>query len=133
MCRGDFSSRIQQLVVEEGGGTERTNIPDRLPPSSMERMLFAVSLGSEEQGLLASFIDDGHWCLLTTNRLIWRNAPTLGSLRWSEIQDLEGGPEFTVGGGWGDRMPLPVEPGRGRALLESALHELRPVEAAKAA
>ena len=46
---------------------------------------------AEEQGLLASFIDETHWCLLTSNRLIWRNAPTSGSLRWSEIQEFDEG------------------------------------------
>ncbi|HXU34653.1 MAG TPA: hypothetical protein VN851_29090 [Thermoanaerobaculia bacterium] len=134
MCRGELFSRIQGLLLLQGGGTERTNTPDRLPKPSWERMLFAAALGTEEQGLLASFIDDTHWCLLTSKRLIWRNAPTSGSLRWSEIQEFdEGSQEVTVGDGWGDRMPLPAEPGRGRMLLQTALLELWPGVTAKAA
>ncbi|HEV7667864.1 MAG TPA: hypothetical protein VGS22_05025 [Thermoanaerobaculia bacterium] len=134
MCRGELFFRIQRLLLLQGGGTERTNTPDRLPQKSWDRMLFAASLGAEEQGLLASFIDELHWCLLTSERLIWRNDPTLGSLYWSEIEEFDDGrQEVTVGGGWGDRMPLPAEPGRGRALIQSALHELWADGMAKAA
>jgi hypothetical protein len=134
MCRSELFSRIQRILLREGGGTERTNTPDRLPQKSWDRMLFAAALGMEEQGVLASFIDDYHWCLLTTERLIWRNNPTLGSLHWSEIEEFdEGLQEVTVGGGWGDRMPLPAEPGRGRVLIQSALHELWAGGMAKAA
>lgn len=125
MCRGELFSRIQRLLLLEGGGTERTNTPDRLPRQSWESMRFAAALKPGEQGLLASFIDDTHWCLLTSNRLVWRNAPTSGSLHWSEVEEFdEGLEEVTVGGGWGDRMPLPAEPGRGRRLIRSAVHEL---------
>ncbi len=134
MCPADLFTRIQKLLLREGGGTERTNTPDRLPKTSWDRMTFAAVLGAEEQALLASFLDEHHWSLLTTTRLIWRNDPTLGSLRWSEIEEFEETPqEVTVGAGWGDRMPLPAEPGRGRLLLKSALRELMPTRLAKAA
>ncbi len=134
MSRGELFSCIQRLLRQAGGGTTRTNTPDRLPQQSRERMLLAAALEADEQGLLASFVDELHWCLLTTERLIWRNDPTLGSLVWSDIQEIDDGPqEIRVGAGWGDRVPLPTEPGRGRALIRSALRELWPGRKATAA
>jgi hypothetical protein len=82
-------SRIRKLIADFGGGTSLTNSLDGIPKAAGAQLLGEVQLSSDEEPLLASFLDPNRWALLTTERLIWKTGEEVVSRGWVEVQDAD--------------------------------------------
>jgi hypothetical protein len=82
--------RIETLLRRNSGGTLATNAPDRLPAHVIAGLQEA-GLEPAEEILLASYLSAADWCLLTSERLIWREGERSHGLAWPEIVRTDAG------------------------------------------
>jgi hypothetical protein len=78
-------SRVDSCLLRHGGGTLCTNRYEAVPDAIAAEIRRQAVLEEGERPLAVSYRDRERWCLLTTERLIWRFRRMRGGSRWREL------------------------------------------------
>ncbi len=79
--------RLLRVFERTGGPGSSTRSFDSLPEVAQERIRRGVETKEGEELILASYRDERHWVLLTSERLVATDSTVKTSLLWSEISD----------------------------------------------
>jgi hypothetical protein len=128
-------------VSAQGGGTASTTLWERLGGRARAEISAQLDLLAGEETLVASFQSGESWCLITTERFVWRQGETVRALPWLQVQGAGPRPgewaevargerrkdtleDLIVVDGNGDRATLRIERGTGFFLIWSLLADL---------
>ena len=79
--------RLLRVFKRTGGSGSGTGPFDSFPQVVQERVRSEAGLNEGEEPILFSYHDDDHWTLLTSEKLIAKQASVATHLAWAEIVD----------------------------------------------
>lgn len=81
--------RVEACLLRHDGGTLCTNRYEVVPDVIAAEVRQQAALREGERPLAISYRDRERWCLLTSDRLIWRKHRTRGGNPWRELVDAD--------------------------------------------
>ncbi len=85
----EVDPRVEACLHRHDGGTLCTNRYEAVPDVIAAEVRQQAALLAGERPLAISYRDQERWCLLTTDRLIWRKHQARGGNSWRELVDAD--------------------------------------------
>ena len=84
-----YAERIRKVFGEWIEAKQATRLFERFPPELQRQLRVHAGLVFEEQPLVACYLNQSTWAVLTTQRFIWRLADHQTTLTWEELADVQ--------------------------------------------